>query len=247
MIDLPEPDPIPPLDRPALHAALAARQAAGQRPAGGVSLCPAIDRALPGGSLPAGALHEILAEEPLAAAEFCAFLLGRLAARGAGSLLWIAAGGFPAGLARFGLSPADLLLVRAMRPEDALWAMEQGLASPGIAGAVLCLDGVEPMAVQRLQQAAGAGGGLGLLLRPDEDMGEAGAATRWRVGGGSAGLGDPRWRLALLRCRAGRPGRWDATWRPAADRLDVEDDAEAPAVPMRRRARSVERESAICE
>jgi protein ImuA len=232
----PDDAPLPWLDRPALRAALAARRGRGAGVVGGVSLCPAIDAALPGGGLPRAALHEVLAEEPEAAAEFCALLLGRAAAEGGGSLLWIAAEGFPGGLGRFGLSPADLLLVRAVRPEDALWAMEEGLGSPGIAGAVLCLDGVEPMAVRRLQQAAGTGGGVGLLLR--RDAGESGAATRWRVGGGSAGLGDPRWRLELLRCRAGRPGQWEAVWRPAKERLEVEEEeVEARPQPLQRRAR----------
>ncbi len=227
---------LPALDRAALRAALAARRGRAAGVVGGVSLCRAIDAALPGGGLPRAALHEVLGEEPEAAAEFCALLLARAAAEGGGSLLWIAAEGFPSGLGRFGLSPADLLLVRAKRPEDALWAMEEALGSPGIAGAVLCLDGVEPMAVRRLQQAAGAGGGLGLLLRGD--AGESGAATRWRVGGGSTALGDPRWRLELLRCRAGRPGRWEAVWRPAAERLEVEEDeAAVRPEPLRRRAR----------
>ncbi|MBL6080596.1 hypothetical protein JMJ56_21495 [Belnapia sp. T18] len=236
MNPFPDDTPLPSLDRPALRAALAARSARHASPAGGLSLCPAINAALPGGGLPWAALHEVLVEEPEAAAEFCALLLARAAAVAGGSLLWIAAEGFPTGLGRFGLSPTDLLLVRAVRPEDALWAMEEGLGSPGIAGAVLCLDGVEPMVARRLQQAAGAGGGLGLLLR--RDMGDSSVATRWRVGGGSAGLGDPRWRLELLRCRAGRPGRWDAVWRPAAERLEVEEDeAEASPAPLRRRAR----------
>jgi protein ImuA len=232
----PDDAPRPWLDRPALRAALAARRMRDAGVTGSLSLCPAIDAALPGGGLPRAALHEVLTEEPEAAAGFCALLLARAAAESGGSLLWIAADGFPVGLGRFGLSPADLLLVRAARPEDALWAMEEGLGNPRIAGAVLCLDTVEPMALRRLQQAAGAGGGLGLLLR--QQAGEAGAATCWRVGGGSAGLGDPRWRLELLRCRAGRPGRWEAVWRPAQERLDIEEDeAGAQAEPRRRRAR----------
>lgn len=227
---------LPRLDRLALRAALSARPGRAASPAGGLALCPAIDAALPGGGLPWAALHEVLAEEPEAAAEFCTLLLARAAAVAGGSLLWIAAERFPSGLGRFGLSPADLLLVRAVRPEDALWAIEEGLASPSIAAAVLCLDSVEPMAARRLQQVAAAGGGIGLLLR--QDAGESVMATRWRVGGGSVGLGDPRWRLELLRCRAGRPGRWDAVWRPAAERLEVEEEeSEVPPAPLRRQAR----------
>jgi protein ImuA len=40
-------------------------------------------------------------------------------------------------------------------------------------------------------------------------------------------LGDPRWRLQLLRCRGGRPGGpWPVVWRAAAGVLerDAEDD-----------------------
>jgi hypothetical protein len=51
--------------------------------------------------------------------------------------------------------------------------------------------------------------------------------SRWRVGalagtGSAHDLGDPRWSLELLRCRGGRPQRWDVTWRPAAERLDLD-------------------------
>lgn len=247
------------LDRPALLAALRARAArlppgAAALPAGdNLHLCEAIDQGLPGDGLARAGVHEILADDPGAATGFCALLL----ARAGGSVLWIAAepDAWPPGLSRFGLSPADLVLVQAPRAEDAIWAMEEGLRCPGIAGALLALPELEPDAVRRLQCAAEAGGGIGLLLRRDRDAEDAAALTRWRVGalGGTGGaandLGDPRWRLDLLRCRGGRPQSWQVVWRGAAERLEPDaapeqDIAAPPSRTARRRggqARAPER------
>jgi protein ImuA len=66
------------------------------------------------------------------------------------------------------------------------------------------------------------------------------ALTRWRVaalsgtGATPHELGDPRWRLELLRCRGGRPGAWPVVWRPAAERLEL-DGAMEEATPARRK------------
>lgn len=241
------------LDRPALLAALRARAA--KLDPGGASLpvgdslhlCEAIDQGLPGGGLARAAVHEILADDPGAAAGFCALLL----ARAAGNVLWIAAEPdvWPPGLSRFGLSPADLVLVQAPRAEEAIWAMEEGLRCPGIAGALLVLPDPGPDAVRRLQLAAEAGGGIGLLLRREGDAeGASAALTRWRVGalagsGAAANdLGDPRWRLDLLRGRGSRPQSWQVIWRGAAERLELDaaaepDIAAPPARTPRRRNR----------
>lgn len=241
------------LDRPALLAALRARVArldqGGPRPGSdSLRLCDAMDRCLPGGGLARAALHEVLAADPDAAAGFCGLLL----ARSGGTVLWIAAGeAWPPGLTRFGLSPAELVLVRAPRREDALWAMEEGLRCRGIAGALLATEALDQVAMRRLQVAAEAGGAIGLLLCPEEaaEPGATAALTRWRVGalaggasgtGGAADLGDPRWRLDLLRGRGARPQHWEVVWRPAAERLDLDDagaEAEAGPVAVPARAR----------
>lgn len=234
-----------PMDRRALTAALRARQhrvppsPSSPLARGSVPLCPAIDQALPAGGLARAGLHEFLAADPAAAAAFCALLLARAAA-GHGAVLWIAADPTtrPAGLARFGLAPADLILVRAPAPADAHWAMEEALRCPGIAAALLVTESPPtPGAATRLQQAAGTGGGLGLLLGPDDEgpgPGEA-ALTRWRVtalSDSAAPLEDPRWQLELLRCRGGQPGTWPVTWRPAAESLTL-DAADPPEGPGR--------------
>lgn len=249
--------PAAPLDQAALLAALRLRVArlegAGRarHAAGLVPVCDGLP--LPGGGLARAALHEVLAADPGCGAAFCAVLL----ARTGGTVLWIAGGrdellAWPPGLARCGLAPANLVLARAERWPDALWAMEEALRCPAVTGAVLALAGEPPRraaggpdltATRRLQLAAEAGGALGLLLRPDAaHPAPTAAVTRWRVGPlptapVGAGLDEPRWRLELLRVRGGAPGGpWAVTWRVAEGRLDLEGEGVAPAVPAGRDA-----------
>jgi protein ImuA len=244
---MPSAAPDAPLDQAAVLAALRARVARlesggrAQHAANAIPICEGLP--LPGGGLARAAMHEVLATSPGCGAAFCAVLL----ARTGGTVLWIAAGqdgllAWPPGLARCGLAPANLVLVRAERGSDALWAMEEALRCPAVTGALLALDpqagagdgGLDLTATRRLQLAAETGGALGLLLRPDAAGAEhSAAATRWRVGslGAGHGLDDPRWQLELLRVRGGRPGGpWAVTWRAATGRLELDEEATASAV-----------------
>ena len=207
-----------PADRAAAFSALRARVARMERGAaanaGTLSLSAEIDGALPGGGLARGALHEVLAADPGAAAAFCALIL----ARATGSVVWISAtpDAWPPGLSTFGLDPADLVMVRAERPTDGLWAFEEALRSPAVTGAVLSLQGAPPdmVAGRRLQLAAEAGGGVGLLLLQDTERTQPSPArTRWRVGAAAAEDRErPCWDVTLLRCNGGRPGAWPVMW-----------------------------------
>ena len=233
------------MDRPALLSALRARTArlegAGRADAGEVPLAsglPVLSRA---------ALHEVVAESPGCGAGFCAVLLGRVG----GTVLWIGDGGllaWPPGLARFGLTPAKLVLARTSRWSDALWAMEEALRCPAVSGAVLALPleqttGHHPLdltATRRLQLAAEAGGALGLLLRPDVgSVAPSATTTRWRISAhpaeAEATLNAECWQLELLRTKAGRPGGpWAVTWNAAAGQLVL---AATIARPARQAAR----------
>jgi protein ImuA len=186
------------------------------RPAGpAIPLAPPIDAALPGGGLARGAIHELLATDPGAATALAALIL----ARAGTPTVWIEPNPdpCPAGLAPFGLDPAALIVVRA-DGTDALWAAEESLRAPAIAGVLATLPRLDLATGRRLQLAAEAGGTLGLILRPDTANPPPSAArTRWRVTAlpapGPAHLvGPPHWRLELLRARGAPPGTWDVAW-----------------------------------
>src|SRR5437588_9164891 len=96
-----------------------------------LSLGPAaIDEALPAGGLAPGCLHEIGGPaDDGAAVGFVASLLGRLTHAG-GVALWCRrlsrrgdSGPYGPGLARFGLTPARLIVAQARDPAEILWAM----------------------------------------------------------------------------------------------------------------------------
>lgn len=193
---------------------------------------PAIDDELPDGGLASGCVHELAASPQDAAAYgLLAVLLGRLIGE-AGVALWcgLAPSGRPAmpygpGLARFGLATERLILVRASKPADLLWAMEEGLRS-GRFAAVLG-EGLAPdlTATRRLQLAAEAGGATALLAFPATERRSlrlSAATTRWRIAAVPAVLPDrPRWRVCLERCRGGGRRAWIFEWSHEALRLRV--------------------------
>jgi protein ImuA len=186
------------------------------RPSGpAIPLAPPIDAALPGGGLARGAIHELLTADPGAATAFAALIL----ARAGTPTVWIepTPDPYPAGLAPFGLDPATLIVVRA-DGTDALWAAEEALRAPAIAGVLASLPRLDLATGRRLHLAAEAGGTLGLILRPDTPNPPPTAArTRWRISalptpGPAHRLGPPHWRLELLRARGAPPGTWNVAW-----------------------------------
>ena len=214
----------------------------------------AIDRALPGGGLARGALHEILGmggdeEDGALAAAFAAGILARLDKDG--TVLWCMPRPdlYGPGLAAHGLDPERLVLVRARRDDEILWAMEEGLRAPGIAAVVGEVGVLPSVASRRLQLAAEHSGITAFLLRRWRDGGEAArerdlpnaAATRWRIAAlpsvparGEPGIGHPRWRVELLRCRGGEPARWEVEVTDATGSLSLAAAlADRPNAPFR--------------
>ena len=157
------------------------------------------------------------------------------------------------GLAAHGLDPARIALCRRARDDDILWALEEGLRTPrspgGIAAVVGEIGRLPMVAGRRLQLAAERSGipACAAALAHRRGGGSrrdrpSAAMTRWRVaslpvgcpkpGAGEPGIGRPRWRVELLRCRGGRRRIWIWRWRMQSGvvRLPAE-LADRPAVP----------------
>jgi protein ImuA len=184
---------------------------------------PAIDGHLPGGGLARGALHAVTGE-PGASLGFAAGLAGRLQRQLAQPVVWVSSRPelYGPGLARLGLDADRLLLVRAARPADLLWAFEEALRTPGIAAAIAETHALDAVAGRRLQLAAQAGGALGVLLLHKEIGSMPGAVTRWHVSAAPSmsdlpGLGCTRWHADLRRCRGAEPASWLMEWQDATD------------------------------
>jgi protein ImuA len=154
------------------------------------------------------------------------------------------------GLLAHGLDPARLVIVRAARDDDILWAIEEGLRSPGLAAVVGETGRLPMVASRRLQLAAESSGITALILRRWRNAAVAAAererpsaaVTRWRVASlpsaalsGEPGIGRPRWHIELLRCRAGMPAAWDVEEADAAGFIRLSAGlADRPAAPGKR-------------
>jgi len=198
---------------------------------------PRLDLSLPGGGLPLGRWHELIgegleAEDPAAVTGFAARLAAALSAgdgeMGGGETVWVFRRDdlYAPGLAGLGLDPARLLFVAARRDADVLAAAEDALRAAGIAAVAAEVEALDLVAGRRLQLACERTGATGLILRRRRALraGEkaaeraeaTAAATRWKIAPapsrpeqpGFTGLGPPRWRVELERCRGGRPGAW---------------------------------------
>ncbi len=186
---------------------------------------PALDQHLPRG-LRLGAVHEVTAatlSDMPAAFGFMAALLGRMLNESGGSGLLVASRrsladfGRPygPGLHALGLDPGRLILAETVTDVQALWAVEEALRLRAVAAIGAWVDTkLDLQASRRLHLAAEGSDTLILLLRPPHADEANAAATRWRIAAAPAGrdrygcFAQWRWRVALERCRQGRPGEW---------------------------------------
>jgi len=217
----------------AVRAKVAALEAGGAPAQGALPFGDArLDGMFPAGGLPLGCWHEVAGEgleiETAAApGAFVAALARPLAARGV--VVWVMRRGdlYAPGLSGLGFPADRLIQVQARDEVQAQAALEDALGSAGVAAAIGEVGSVDLTAGRRLQLACERGGATGFVIRrrpfggpPPKLAGQGGsaAATRWTVGaapsgeqegsGREAGLGPPRWRVDLTRCRGGRPGQW---------------------------------------
>ncbi|MFM9996161.1 MAG: ImuA family protein [Phycisphaerales bacterium] len=193
----------------------------------------ALDRALPGGGLGGGLVHEWIgvqdnagepSQQPAVARRTpwspALTLLMEMAWRAAGSsrngdgrLVWIGPGvwPYPVSLVRDGhagqrTSLDRHLFVRASRPADRVWAIDLALRSRTAAAVIADGSGFDLAATRRLQLAGEAGDGLCLLARPPWERAElSAAATRWVVSCMPSSSMNRRWTVELLRCKGVQP------------------------------------------
>ncbi len=222
----PSPSPSPPL----ALAAQRSRWTLGPAPLGDLSAPGGLDEGAtyeikPG--LPAGAAPAAdLATRWAAAQAFAAMLaIRRLdalardprAAGRAAPVLWCVPGAlvgeigrpYGHGLAALGLDPARLVLAVPPRPQEALWAAEEGLKSASLALVVLVAGEVALTPARRLALAARAHRTPCLLLTRPDGAAAASVLYRWRVTPAASAPhpfegrapGAPRLTLALERAR----------------------------------------------
>ena len=194
----------------------------------------ALDKAL-GRGLAGGGLNEILPAGAGDMAAACGFalalaaLLAGVKKAGAKTLIWIvedfaaAEYGMPygPGLAWYGLMPQNLVLVRAPRGQDALWALEAALKTCGVVviGQLSAQHRLYDLAAsRRLSMAARASGSPGLILHGRARQPPASAAgLRLEIASHASERepsaaqrlpipGPPCWSVRIAKARAG-PGQ----------------------------------------
>lgn len=150
-----------------------------------------LDRELPDGGWPVGALTELLLQQHgIGELQFLLPALARLS-RQQRWLVWVSPPHVPyaPALARAGIDLSYLLVIRHPDRAQQCWALEQALRS-GTCGAVLgWLTEPDQRVLRRLQLAAEAGQALGLLFRPQTAARHASpAALRIRLEPSAEGL-----------------------------------------------------------
>jgi len=127
-----------------------------------------LDCELPGGGWPTHCLTELLsAEAGIGEIRLLAQALQTLTRTGRQVILLAPPClPYPDGWARLGIDPDRLLVVRAERPVDRLWAIEQSLRSTAFGALLAWVPQAPPEALRRLQLAAANANGLCFLFRP---------------------------------------------------------------------------------
>ncbi|SFX96911.1 protein ImuA [Paracoccus pantotrophus] len=179
---------------------------------------PALDRKLPGGGLALGCLHEVAGGGNGAVDAAASCFVAGIAARTRGKVLWCVARQdlFAPGLEQSGLAPDRVIFVEAGDDKAVLACLEEGLRHGGLGAVVGDVARLPMVASRRLHLAAKESGTIGIALRrwrrqlEASDFGQPTAAmTRWRISSLPSktlpvpGVERPRWRVELIRARAG--------------------------------------------
>lgn len=204
------------------------------------------------GGLASGAIHEVLAD-PKGGGSVDAFVLllaaASAASKSGGWMVWSDPERtlYPPALERAGVALERLLILRPRSPQDELWALAECMRCRGVAATVARVGRLTPVQARRLQLAAEQGGGIGVLVRPDDKRAaNYAAATRWRITALETDLASEataqRWQVELAYGHGGRVGQRFVlevdreTGRAAATTAATKTSAADVAVPERTRA-----------
>ncbi|WP_143708749.1 ImuA family protein [[Flexibacter] sp. ATCC 35208] len=185
-----------------------------------------IEQAFPNRIFPRGAIHEFVSETKVEYAATFGFVSGLLSRLVSGSkpCLWICQSRvfFPLSISRFNLAPTQIIFINAPRPQDALWAFEEGLKCNGLSAIVAEIPRISFSESRRLQLAVEKSKVTGLLLRSTKYQNTTTSVARWHIkplpslsDDGLPGVGYPQWNVELSKVKNGRPGAWLVAWRPA--------------------------------
>ena len=172
---------------------------------------PELDRHLPGGGWPTGALTEILTEQyGIGELRLLMPALARLSAEDIrsgysepGWIAWVAPPfqPYPPALQQCGIDLSRMLIVRPKDVSEILWSAEQALSSGTCAAVLFWAERLDDQASRRLQLAAEKGHSWAVAFRPMAARRQpSAAALRLELHCSSDGT-----RVHILKSRGGRP------------------------------------------
>jgi hypothetical protein len=197
----------------------------------------ALDRLLGDGGFRRGTLVEWFADAPGAGATTLALVAARQAAAEARPVVVVDRSGrfCPSAVAK-AFDLRRLLVVRSPRLDEARWACDQALRTPGVGAVVAWTEEEDERWLRRWQLAAETSGALGLVVRHMPRQPEACfSQVRLRVVplcGLSSAVGGRRVRVEVLRRRQGGPGAVAEV--PLYDEAHLVHRVSAPAFRRRR-------------
>ncbi len=179
-----------------------------------------IKNAFPNQTFPIGAIHEFISDTVEDATATCGFVAGLLAAlmQKGGAAIWISNGRkiFPPALKSFGIAPDKIIFIDLKKEKEMLWAMEEALKCEGLSAVIGEIPELSFTASRRLQLAVEDSRVTGFMLRNNpRTLSTTACVTRWKITSlpseslnAMPGVGFPRWNIALLKVRNGKPGNW---------------------------------------
>lgn len=184
-----------------------------------------LEQAFPQKVFPLGAVHEFISynqEDRAATSGFIGAVVSRVNAK-QGLCLWVGlhCSVFPTALQLFDVNPHLVIFIELDNSKHALWILEEALKCPGLNAVVAEIGDLTFTESRRLQLAVEKSGVTGLVHRFQPRFESTVAcASSWRIRpipcfrkSDSPGIGDPRWEVALLKVKNGKPGKWQMEWR----------------------------------